>query len=117
MEGSADIYNPKVVRSSMGAIFNLPTVQMTRKEFLSSPDFSGIEIFSTTLDKTSEIYFTRDFTKKSVFVFGNEANGISEEIAERTKKIFIPMTGKAESLNVAAAVAIIISEAARQKFC
>ncbi len=117
LEGSADIYNPKVVRSSMGAIFNLPTVQMTRKEFLSSPDFSGIEIFSTTLDKTSEIYFTRDFTKKSVFVFGNEANGISEEIAERTKKIFIPMTGKAESLNVAAAVAIIISEAARQKFC
>ena len=114
LEGSADIFNPKVVRSSMGAIFNLPIVEMSRKNFLSSIKFCGAKIVAAALDSSAEIYFKHDFTKKTVVVFGNEGSGVSQEILKESKKIFIPMSGMAESLNVATSAAIIISEFVRQ---
>ena len=115
LEGSVDIFNPKVVRSTMGAIFNLSVVEMTSDAFLKFMKSKKFEVTAAALDDTAELYFKHDFTKKSAVVFGNEAGGVSEKIFQATKKIYIPMTGKAESLNVATAAAIIISEAARQK--
>lgn len=115
LEGSADIYNSKVVRSSMGAIFSLPAALMTRKEFLKFMQAQNIEISATVLEPSAEIYFKHDFTKKSAIVFGSEADGVSKEISDKAKKIFIPMTGTAESLNVSTATGIIISEIARQR--
>lgn len=115
LEGSADIYNSKVVRASMGAIFSLKATLMTRQEFLDLMKAKKFEISAAVLDDSAEIYFKHKFKKKSAIVFGSEANGISEEISAAAKKIFIPMTGTAESLNVSTAAGIIISEIIRQR--
>ena len=113
LDGSAEIFNPKVVRSSMGAIFYLPFVTMSRAEFLSA--MSSREILAAAVDDSAEIYYRHDFRESSVaIVFGSEANGISKEILDAARKIFIPMSGHAESLNVATSAAIIISEIVRQ---
>lgn len=113
LEDSADIFNPKVVRASMGAIFFLPVVKMTRADFITAMKLSNVEILAAALDETAEIYYNHDFTKKSAVVFGSEAQGVSSEILNAAKKIYIPMTGRAESLNVATAAAIIIAQAVR----
>ena len=115
LEGSADIYNSKVVRSSMGAIFSLPVALMTREEFLTFAQIKKFEVSATVLDPSAEIYFKHKFKKKSAIVFGSEANGVSEEVSDSAKKIFIPMQGTAESLNVSTAAGIIISEIVRQR--
>lgn len=115
LEGAADVFNSKVVRSSMGAIFTLPITILSRKEFLNLMKSLNFEVTATILDNESEVYSDHDFTKKSAIVFGSEAEGVSKEIADAAEKIFIPMCGKAESLNVATAVAVVISEAMRQR--
>ena len=113
LDGSAEIFNPKVVRSSMGAIFYSPILKMSREEFLN---VRGVEILAAALDSSAEIYYRHDFKKNSAIVFGSESNGVSKKILDVAKKIFIPMNGHAESLNVATSAAIILSEAVRQSF-
>lgn len=115
LDGAADIFNSKVVRSSMGAIFSLPTAYLSRTEFLTLMKSNKFEIFATVLDDSAKTYFKNNFNKKSVIVFGSEAEGVSPEILSASKNIFIPMLGKAESLNVSSAAAIIISEVIRQR--
>ncbi len=113
LDGSAEIFNPKVVRSSMGAIFYLPFVTMSRAEFLWA--MSSREILAAAVDESAEIYYRHDFRENSVaIVFGSEANGVSKEILDAARKIFIPMSGHVESLNVATSAAIILSEVVRQ---
>ena len=111
LEGSAEIFNPKVVRSSMGAIFYLPILKMCHEEFLK---LRGVEILAAALDNTAEIYHRHEFKSQVAIIFGSEANGVSKKILDVVKKIFIPMNGHAESLNVATSAAIILSEAVRQ---
>lgn len=115
LDDAADVFNPKVVRASMGAIFNLPVAEMSRADFLALMAANGIEVLAAALDDSAEIYYEHDFTKKSAVVFGSEADGVSDEVLLTAKKIFIPMSGRAESLNVAVAASIIIAESARQK--
>jgi TrmH family RNA methyltransferase len=115
LEGSAEIFNPKVVRSSMGAIFYLPVMTLSRADFFREMNSHSIEILATAIDKPAEIYYRHDFKKFPVaIIFGSEANGVSKEILDDAQKIFIPMNGHAESLNVATSAAIIISEVVRQ---
>ena len=114
LDGAADIFNAKAVRASMGAIFTITAAKMSRENFLSLMTENNFEITAAVLDDAAEKYFCHDFTKKSAIVFGNEAEGVSAEIFNAAKKIFIPMSGAAESLNVATAAAVIISEAIRQ---
>lgn len=111
LEGSAEIFNPKVVRSSMGAIFYLPIVKLSREEFLN---LRGVEILAAAVDSSAKIYYQHDFNKQSAIVFGSEAAGVSKKILDNAQKIFIPMNGHAESLNVAISAAIILSEAVKQ---
>ncbi|MBQ7629019.1 MAG: RNA methyltransferase [Selenomonadaceae bacterium] len=114
LDGAADIFNAKAVRASMGAIFTITAAKMSRENFLALMTENNFEITAAVLDDAAEKYFCHDFTKKSAIVFGNEAEGVSAEIFNAAKKIFIPMSGAAESLNVATAAAVIISEAIRQ---
>ena len=115
LDGSAEIFNPKVVRSSMGAIFYTPITTMSRADFLRAMDLCGVEILAAAVDDSAEIYYRHAFKKFPVaIVFGSEANGVSKEILDAARKIFIPMSGHAESLNVATSVAIILSEVIRQ---
>lgn len=114
LDGAADIFNAKVVRSSMGAIFNVTAAKMSRENFLELIKSTGFELTAAVLDDTAEKYFMHDFKKKSAVVFGSESDGVSAEFFNSAKKIFIPMLGSAESLNVATAAGIIISEVVRQ---
>lgn len=111
LEGSADIFNPKVVRSSMGAIFYLPVTTASRADLLTLRD---VELVAAAVDSSAEIYWRHDFKRPVAIVFGSEALGVSKEILDVARKVFIPMDGYAESLNVATSAAIILSEAVRQ---
>jgi len=112
-ENTADIYNPKVVRSTMGAIFRVNVIYVKSLiETISNLKSHGKNIYVTDLNTDSSIYDVN--FKDSVIVIGNEANGVSEEVKkEATQRVKIPMVGKTESLNAAVATSIILYEAYR----
>lgn len=115
-KSTVDIYNPKVIRSTMGSIFRMP--------FYQSEDFYGtlreikkekITIYAAHLSGIP--YDTEgSFRGKCAFLIGNEANGLSDLASELSDvRIRIPMAGKVESLNAAVAAAILMYEAYRQR--
>lgn len=112
-KGNADPYNPKVVRSTMGAIFRVNVIEVedlakTIKEMKKHK----IQVLATDLATDYSIYDVN--YKKSAIVIGNEGNGVSKEILEiADKRIKIPMPGKTESLNAAVATGIILYNAIR----
>jgi TrmH family RNA methyltransferase len=113
---SVDIYNPKVLRSTMGSIFHLPIYKYNTfddvKNLLKAYNFN---ILTTHLKATKSIY-DWDFKLKTAIIIGNEANGVSEKILEQSDHLIkIPMPGKAESLNAAVATSVIIYECLRQR--
>ena len=108
-KGSADCYNEKVVRSSMGSIFNLNILYMEKDELLIYLKEHNYKIYTTALDKTSIQYTDMILSEKNAFIFGNEGNGVSELFLKNCdNKIIIPIYGTAESLNVAMASGIIL---------
>ncbi len=113
-KGTSDIYNLKVVRSTMGAIFRVKIIETddlvkTLKEMKKN----GIHICSTDLQTDKSIYDI-DYHKTAI-VIGNEANGVSRKVLDvADAKIKIPMIGKTESLNAAVATSIILYEAYRK---
>lgn len=112
---SADPYNPKVVRSTMGAIFRVNIIQTQDLEkMLKEIQKNKFEIIVTALDTENSIYDIQ--YKNKVIVIGNEANGVSAEIQKlANKKVKIPMLGKTESLNASVATSIMIYEYVRGK--
>ena len=117
MEGTVDLFSDKVVRSSMGSLFHLPVVPNVKgSEWMTFAQRHGISCYAALLDKEATPYFTRDFCKASAVVFGNEGNGVSGDILDGAEPIYIPMDGKAESLNVATSAAIVLYEAFRQRY-
>ena len=111
---TADSYNPKVVRSTMGGIFRVNIIKSDNLvETLKQMQKNGFEIVVTSLETNNSIYDI-NYNKK-VVVIGNEANGVSEEIQELAdKKVKIPMLGKTESLNAGVATGIMIYEYVRE---
>lgn len=106
--GTTDIFSEKVNRSAMGANFYLPILPLAIEDLPMLKE-NGLRIISTMLDEKATDYRRIDYGKKFVLVFGNEANGIRPEIAECSDhKAYIPIYGKAESLNVAVAAGIVI---------
>lgn len=111
-----DIYNPKVVRSTMGAVLRMP--------FLYTEDLpgtirelkaGGILVYAAHLEG-KRAYDEEDYTTGCAFLIGNEGNGLRDEVAEcADRRILIPMCGKAESLNAAVAAAVLMFEAGRQR--
>ena len=116
LEGCVDAYSPKVVRASMGSLFHLPVVQdITAEEALTWCYRNGYEPAATALKNAQNVY-KADISKKMAFLFGNEANGVAEELqAAAETRLFIPMAGLAESMNVAMAAGIILFEGLRQR--
>ncbi|MBP3463961.1 MAG: TrmH family RNA methyltransferase [Clostridia bacterium] len=111
----ADIYNPKVVRSTMGAIFRIKIIQSDNLvKTLKEMKKHKIKIITTSLQTNKKIYDIE--YNKTAIVIGNEANGVSKEILEiADEKVKIPMPGKTESLNASVATAVILYEAMRNK--
>lgn len=114
-KGTADSFNPKVVRSTMGAIFRVKVIecedlQATLKEIKKHK----FKIVVTSLQTDKSLYDVE--FKKKVIVIGNEANGVSEKIQNiADEKIKIPMLGKTESLNASVATGVVLYEYVRQK--
>lgn len=114
-DGSVDVYNPKVVRATMGSVFRVPLYFTRGIKELEKLKSNGINIYSASLDGSIPIYDV-DFNGKFVLTIGNESKGLSSEVLSISNKfIKIPMTGKAESLNVAIAASIIMYEAMKQR--
>ena len=109
-----DIYAPKVIRGSMGAVFRLPfTSAEDLPAFITEFNRYGAS-YAAVLDRDSRILSECDFSALSLCALGNEGNGLSPAaVAACTHKLFIPMPGGAESLNVSAAAAIILWEMIR----
>ncbi len=112
---TADAYNPKVVRSTMGAIFRVNIIESEDLlETLKNVKKHKYKIMATSLETDNSIYDV-DYHKK-VIVIGNEANGVSKEVLDYAdEKIKIPMLGKTESLNASVATAVILYEHVRRK--
>ena len=113
---SVDLFNPKVVRSTMGAIFRVKFCYVESLiDLIEEIKKSGDDVYATAMEGR-EVYDCVDYTKGSAFIIGNEANGVSDAVFEKaSKRIRIPMEGKLESLNAAVSAAIIMYEMARQK--
>lgn len=112
---TADVYNPKVVRSTMGAIFRITMIYATEMgEQIKKMQENKYQVVITSLDAKKTIYDI-DYSKK-VIVIGNEANGVSKEIQDlANEKVIIPMLGKTESLNASVAAGIVMYEYVRQQ--
>ncbi|MFC0215281.1 TrmH family RNA methyltransferase [Paenibacillus chartarius] len=113
--GTADLYNPKTIRSTMGSLFHLPIVEADLGELLPLARRVGARIVGTSLQANRSCY-EADLTQPTWLVFGNEGKGMSGAVAALvTDPVIIPMHGKAESLNVAMAATVLMFEAARQR--
>ena len=115
-ETTVDIYNPKVIRSTMGSVFRVPFIYVKDlKEVIQKLYSKNINIYASSLEGAIE-YDAPDYKKDIAFIIGNEAAGISKEVLDIVKdKVKIPMLGEVESLNAAIAGSILMYEAARQK--
>jgi TrmH family RNA methyltransferase len=114
-KGTADSYNSKVVRSTMGAIFRVKIIECEDlKQTLKEIKKHKFKIVVSSLQTQNTIYDI-NYNKK-VIIIGNEANGVEKEIQDMAdEKIKIPMLGKTESLNASVATGIILYEYVRQK--
>jgi len=114
--GMVDIYHPKTIRATMGSIYRVP--------FLCVEDLpgvadklreQGIQLYAAHLEGTED-YDSFSFRQGTAFLIGNEANGLSRELAGKADaSLKIPMEGKVESLNAAIAAALLMYEAHRQR--
>lgn len=115
-QNTVDIYNPKVIRATMGSIFRLPVLKVDDLiEAVSTLKKEGYRIMATTAHaKTS--YLDVDYRKPMAFMIGQEASGLPDDILESADvKVFIPMKEGVESLNAAVSASILIYEALRQR--
>lgn len=113
---TADIYNPKVIRSTMGSIYRVPFVSTDDlPKTLASLKEQGIRLYAGDLEGRKS-YDREDYTLDTGFLIGNEARGLTAKTkAMADHLIRIPMAGQVESLNAAIASSILMFEAARQR--
>lgn len=110
-----DLYNPNIIRSSVGCLFTNNIATGTTSEIIAFLREKNIQIFCAALQASAD-YHTQDFKNASAIVVGTEATGLSAEwIDNSTKNIIIPMQGEIDSMNVSVAAGILIFEAKRQR--
>ena len=110
LKGCVDIYNPKVIRSTMGSIFGMNIIHATQEEAVRILKLKNFDIVSSYLD-TNNYYDKVEYNYKTALVIGNEANGINDELVSKSDVLVkIPIYGKAESLNAAISSAILMYE-------
>ena len=114
-KGTADAFNPKVVRSTMGAIFRVKIIEVDNlQDTIKQIKRHHFKLMVTSLQTNNSIYDIE--FKKKIIVIGNEANGVSKEIHDMAdERAKIPMLGRTESLNASVAAGIVMYEYVRQK--
>lgn len=113
LKGSVDIYNQKVIRSTMGAIFSIPIRQRVKQQnFLTELNNSASQHELLAADLTAaEYHFEHQYQTKLILMIGNEANGLAPELLTAAdSRLKIPLAGQIESLNAAVAASIIAFE-------
>lgn len=115
-EGSVDVFSPKTVRSSAGAVFGLPVIEgMAAEDALDELSRLGWTRLATDANATEDLY-EADLPDRIAVVVGNEAKGLPETLSSRLdRSVRIPMLGPAESLNVAVASAVVCFELVRRQ--
>lgn len=110
-----DLYNPNVVRSSVGSIFNVQVATATTNEIINYLNNLKIPMYAATL-QSSERYDLVDYKRAAAIVLGTESTGLNEEFrTAATMNIIIPMNGVVDSMNLSVSAAIIVFEAVRQR--
>jgi len=111
----SDMYNPNIVRSSVGCLFTNQIATGSTTEVIEYLKNKGISMYCATL-QDSTYYHTQNYTTPTALVVGTEATGLTQEWRDAsTKNIIIPMQGEIDSMNVSVAAAILIFEAKRQR--
>ncbi len=110
-----DLYNPNAIRSSQGLVFALPIVTATRDALQIWLKENQVQRIATT-PHTDQMHWDVDYTKASALFLGSESDGLTDYwLNQVDQQICIPMRGRADSLNVAAAAAVCLYEATRQR--
>ena len=111
----SDLYNPNIVRSSVGCLFTNQIATGTTEEIIAFLKEKNISIYCATLQDSTG-YHTQNYTTPTALVVGTEATGLTQEWRDNsTQNIIIPMQGAIDSMNVSVAAAILIFEAKRQR--
>ena len=114
-DSQTDLYNPNVIRASLGCVFNVPVVSCSSREAGQWLDANGIKAFVTSLE-ASRAYTDCDFNSAIAIVMGAEDEGVSDFWKNHSSQnIIIPMHGRVDSMNISVSTAIIIFEALRQR--
>lgn len=117
VESQIDLYNPNVVRASLGCCFSLPIAVCTREEAYIFCKTHHIPIYAAVLSNASVFYDTLKYGSSSAVLLGSEDKGLDDFwVSHSTQLINIPMHGQADSLNVSAAGAILLYEISKQRF-
>jgi TrmH family RNA methyltransferase len=116
LDDAVDIYNPNVVRSSLGTVFHVPTAVARGEDLRAFCRERGIKVHAAALDARAVTYTEADYRGGAAILLGSEKAGLSPYwLAEADRLVQIPMLGLADSLNVATAGAILAYEARRQR--
>jgi TrmH family RNA methyltransferase len=111
----SDLYNPNIIRSSVGCVFTSEIAMASTKDAIDFLNRYNFNIFSAIL-QDSEPYYTQDYTLPTALVVGTEATGLTQDWRDAaTQNISIPMQGIIDSMNVSVAAGILIFEAKRQR--
>lgn len=112
---STDLFNPNLIRSSIGAIFTVPTVACSSSDCITFMKEHGIQILTAQLQDSS-LYYATDMRRPTAIIMGTEATGLTQQWREAADAhIRIPMLGRLDSLNVSVSAAILMFEAVRQR--
>ena len=110
-----DLYNPNLIRASIGGVFNVPTAVCTSEECIAFLKANHIKILTAQLQDSYE-YYDYDMTQATALVMGTESTGLTQQWREAADAhIRIPMLGRLDSLNVSVSAAILMYEAVRQR--
>ncbi|MDR0385310.1 MAG: RNA methyltransferase [Prevotellaceae bacterium] len=113
--GGSDLFNPNVIRSSLGCVFTVDTIACSSGDACRWLEKNGITVYAAALE-SSQWYYDEDYTGSSAIVMGTESTGLNSFWLDRAhKRIKIPMKGQADSLNVSVSAAILTFEAMRQR--
>ena len=110
-----DLYNPNLIRASIGAVFTVPTVACTSADAIAFLQARGIQILTAQLQDSS-LYYDVDMRRGTALVMGTESTGLTDVWRKAASAhIRIPMLGRLDSLNVSVSAAILLFEAVRQR--
>ncbi|MHC5053728.1 MAG: TrmH family RNA methyltransferase [Planctomycetota bacterium] len=109
---SADVFHPRSVRGSAGAVLALPSIRMSEDEFLETARASRLRLVAA-VPRGGVDFRSADWSRPCALVIGSEGAGVGERLTSRATAVTIPMRGGTESLNAAAAAAVLLFEATR----